>query len=64
LDTVKAQSSKETGLQRKIVVNHKVLEVNVEKGFVKFENGNTATLDLIVAADGICVSLQLKLDAG
>jgi hypothetical protein len=64
LDTVKAQSSKEMGLQRKIVVNHKVLEVNVEKGFVKFENSNTATVDLIVAADGICVSLQLKLDAG
>jgi hypothetical protein len=64
LDTVKVESSKEMGLQGKIVVNRKTLEVNIEKGFIKFENGNTATVDLIIAADGICVSLQLKLDAG
>ncbi|KAH8806293.1 hypothetical protein F5882DRAFT_447682 [Hyaloscypha sp. PMI_1271] len=28
--------------------------VNVEKGFIKFGSGNTATVDLIIAADGIC----------
>lgn len=55
LDTVKAASSKEVGPQGKIFVNHKALEVNEEEGTIKFENGNTAKADLIIAADGIRV---------
>ncbi|KAH8672595.1 salicylate hydroxylase [Tricladium varicosporioides] len=53
LDTVKAESSDEMGPQGEIIVNHKALEVLPEKGIIKFENGNTATADLIIAADGI-----------
>ncbi|GAB7356232.1 hypothetical protein MBLNU459_g7051t1 [Dothideomycetes sp. NU459] len=34
-------------------VNHKAVEMKEDEGFVKFENGETATADLIVAADGI-----------
>jgi salicylate hydroxylase len=55
LDTVKAESSEEMGPQGKIVVNHKAVEVSAEKGFIKFENGDTANADLIIAADGIRV---------
>lgn len=58
LDTVKAESSEKMGPQGKIVVNHKGVEVSAEKGFIKFENGNTATADLIIAADGIRVRLE------
>jgi salicylate hydroxylase len=56
LDTVKAESSKEKGPQGRIVVNHKALEVDAEKEFVRFENGSTTTGDLVIAADGIRVS--------
>jgi salicylate hydroxylase len=55
LDTAKAESSKEMGPQGKIVVNHKAVEVLSEKGIIKFENGDSATADLIIAADGIRV---------
>jgi salicylate hydroxylase len=50
------------GPQGKIVVNHKALKVDAEKDSIKFENGNTTTADLIIAADGICVSLQQQMD--
>lgn len=56
LDTVRAESSEEMGPQGSIVVNHKALEVDTEKGTIVFENGKTATADLIIAADGIRVS--------
>ncbi len=57
MDTITAPSSKEMGPQGKIVVNHKALEVNPEAGTIKFENGTTAAADLIIAADGIRVSV-------
>ncbi|KAL3418232.1 salicylate hydroxylase [Phlyctema vagabunda] len=53
LDTIKAESSDESGPQGKVVVNHKALEVLPEKGLIKFENGTSVTADLIIAADGI-----------
>ncbi|RDW77447.1 salicylate hydroxylase-2 [Coleophoma cylindrospora] len=53
LDTVRAKSSDEFGPQGKVVVNHKAIEVVLEKGFIRFENGETTTADLIIAADGI-----------
>ncbi|KAE9372286.1 hypothetical protein N431DRAFT_457015 [Stipitochalara longipes BDJ] len=52
-DTVKTGSSKELRPQGKIIVNHKALEVDAEKWFIRFENGNTVTANLIIAADGI-----------
>lgn len=60
LDTVRAETSDEHGPQGKIVVNHKAVRVVPEKGFIRFENGETTTADLIIAADGIRVSLLLR----
>jgi salicylate hydroxylase len=37
-------------------VNFKAVEVNAEKGVVRFENGAEASADIIVAADGIRVT--------
>ncbi|KAJ5689845.1 hypothetical protein N7462_004237 [Penicillium macrosclerotiorum] len=34
-------------------VNHKCVEVNPDEGTLRFENGETSTADIIVAADGI-----------
>ena len=36
-------------------MNFKAIEVNAEKGVVRFENGAEASADIIVAADGIRV---------
>lgn len=55
LATVSAPTSREMGPQGKILVNHKALDVDFEKGTIRFENGNTAAADLIIAADGIRV---------
>lgn len=41
------------GTPCKLLVNHKAIEVDYKTGFVRFENGLTATSDLVVAADGI-----------
>lgn len=37
----------------KLILNHKAVEVDYETGYVKFENGNETSVDLIIAADGI-----------
>ncbi|RDW72761.1 FAD-dependent monooxygenase [Aspergillus mulundensis] len=34
-------------------INHKAIEIDAEAGVIRFENGQKATADLIVAADGI-----------
>ena len=36
-------------------VNFKATDVNAEDGVIQFENGATASADIIVAADGIRV---------
>jgi len=58
LDTVQADPSEEMGPRGQIVVNHKAVEVLPEKGIIRFENGNSATADLVIAADGIRVLLR------
>ncbi|KAI9927269.1 hypothetical protein MW887_003656 [Aspergillus wentii] len=34
-------------------VNHKAIDIDAEKGIIQFENGASASADLIIAADGI-----------
>jgi salicylate hydroxylase len=53
LDTVRAPSSRGVGPKGNVIVNYKALEIDYENGAVNFENGNIATVDLIIAADGI-----------
>ncbi|KAF5208482.1 putative FAD-dependent monooxygenase [Clavispora lusitaniae] len=48
-----ATSKEGKGVPCELIVNHKAVEVDFETGHVKFENGNEATADLIIAADGI-----------
>jgi salicylate hydroxylase len=43
------------GPKCELKVNFKAIEVNAEKGVVRFENGAEASADIIVAADGIRV---------
>lgn len=38
-------------------VNHKAVSLDAEAGRIVFENGETASADLIVAADGIRVNI-------
>jgi salicylate hydroxylase len=35
-----------------LLLNHRAISVDVEKGWIKFENGSEITADLVVAADG------------
>jgi salicylate hydroxylase len=55
MDTVKAESNDEMGPQGSIITNHKAVNVDPEAGLITFENGNTVTADLVIAADGIRV---------
>lgn len=48
-----AVSSEGDGMPCELLMNHKAVKVDYETGYVEFENGNTITVDLIVAADGI-----------
>ncbi|KAL5589292.1 hypothetical protein FOVSG1_011159 [Fusarium oxysporum f. sp. vasinfectum] len=48
-----ATTSEGEGPPAKLLLNHKAVEVDAEKGWVKFENGLEITADLVVAADGI-----------
>lgn len=48
-----ATSEEGAGKPCKLVVKHKAVEVDYKTGFVKFDNGNEISADLIVAADGI-----------
>jgi len=36
-----------------LVTDHRAVEVDAERGRVRFENGNVVTADLVIAADGI-----------
>lgn len=47
------QSEEGVGSPCKIITNHKAIDVDSQKGSIKFENGATATADLIIGADGI-----------
>lgn len=38
-------------------MNHKAIDMDPVAGTIRFENGETATADLIVAADGIRVCI-------
>ncbi|KAL9566187.1 hypothetical protein ACKAV7_009721 [Fusarium commune] len=48
-----ATTSEGEGPPAKLLLNHKAIQVDAEKGWVKFENGLEITADLVVAADGI-----------
>jgi salicylate hydroxylase len=43
------------GLQCVLKVNHKAIGVDADAGRIQFENGDEASADIIVAADGIRV---------
>jgi salicylate hydroxylase len=45
------------GPKCRLKVNFKATDVNAESGIISFENGNEASADIIVAADGIRVQL-------
>nr|RBQ95162.1 hypothetical protein FVER53263_20679 [Fusarium verticillioides] len=51
-----ATASEGEGPPAKLLLTHKAIKVDAEKGWVKFENGLEITADLFVAADGIRVS--------
>ncbi|TVY26983.1 FAD-dependent monooxygenase [Lachnellula hyalina] len=51
LDTVQQEGG--AGIPCKIITNHRAIEVDSERGIVRFENGSSATADLIIGADGI-----------
>jgi hypothetical protein len=55
LETVK--SDKGIGPACKLVTHHKAVSVNSEQGKIVFEDGQDASAELIIAADGIRVSL-------
>jgi salicylate hydroxylase len=46
------------GTPANLKVNHKCVDIDNEKGFITFENGNTASHDLVVGADGIGSSVR------
>lgn len=48
-----AVGSRGEGEPAKLVVNHKAKDIDLETGKVTFHNGNTATHDVIIGADGI-----------
>lgn len=48
-----ATSKEGKGTPCELIVNHKAVKVDYESGYIKFENGNEVTADLIIAADGI-----------
>jgi len=45
----------------KLEVWHKAVEIDPEEGLITFENGNKATADVIIAADGIRSLTRLQL---
>lgn len=49
------------GQPAKLVINHKAVDVDLETGFIKFENGNTAKHDVIIGADGIGSAIRSSL---
>ncbi|KAJ9656804.1 hypothetical protein H2198_004692 [Neophaeococcomyces mojaviensis] len=51
LQTVQQKEGK--GFACRLEKNHKVIEVDAQAGTMVFENGKTASADLIIAADGI-----------
>jgi salicylate hydroxylase len=51
-----ATMSEGEGPPAKLLLNHKAIKVDADKGWVKIENGLEITADLVVAADGIRVS--------
>lgn len=50
-----ATTSEGQGPPAKLLLNHRAVELDAEKGWVRFENGLEMTADLIIAADGINV---------
>lgn len=46
------------GTPAKLVVDHKCQAINLETGLITFENGNTATHEVVIGADGIGVSVS------
>lgn len=48
-----AISKEGKGTPCELIVNHKAVKVDYNTGYVKFENGNEISVDLIIAADGI-----------
>ncbi|ORY56969.1 putative salicylate hydroxylase [Pseudomassariella vexata] len=53
-----ATSEDGEGFPVKVVVNHKCTAIDLEAGMVTFENGVTATYDVVVGADGIGSSVR------
>lgn len=51
-----ATSTEGQGPPAKLLLNHKAIGIDAERGWVKFENGLEITADLVIAADGIRVS--------
>ncbi|CUM66660.1 uncharacterized protein PRCAT00004336001 [Priceomyces carsonii] len=49
----KATSSEGKGEPCELILNHKAVNIDYEKGHIVFENGEETSADLIVAADGI-----------
>lgn len=57
----KVQDVEGHGIPCKLVINHKVINVDAEKGIIYFANDTTITADVIIAADGINSRLRQSI---